>query len=222
MMLTRHLLVGGDPGAGDRVARPRPKDPPEPASAEPSATATPTPDADRPVPSETWSATSRPSPRGGPAPVNDVEPSKPPLRHGVLDSPEIRGATASVIVTGEGSWSGAAGRGAQGQVFTPTSSTDDREHREDHHDRRRSCAWWTRAGSVWTTRRPTTSRPSSPPSTSTTPGSGTCWGCAAASASRTGTGSCRPRASACGGCCPGCRPRTRRPGRPRSTPTSTS
>ena len=43
------------------------------------------------------------------------------LRDGVLDSPEIRGATATVIVTGEGSRSGAVGRGAQGQVFTPTS-----------------------------------------------------------------------------------------------------
>jgi CubicO group peptidase (beta-lactamase class C family) len=113
MLLARHLLAATlvlATGCSTTA-----EDPPEPVSAEPSATSTPTPS-----PVSDMVGDFPAFPRGG-LPQSTARALQAALRHGVLVRPEIRGATASVIVMGEGSWSGAVGRGARGQAFTPTS-----------------------------------------------------------------------------------------------------
>lgn len=91
--------------------------PPEQAGADAGASASATPSAS---PVSDMVGDFPPFPPGD-LPRSTARALQAALRHGVLRRPEIRGATASVIVTGEGSWSGAVGRGAHGQVFTPTS-----------------------------------------------------------------------------------------------------
>lgn len=93
------------------------EDPSEPAAARPPTTAAAAPTSS---PVSDMVGDFPAFPRGG-LPRPTARALQEALRHGVLVRPEVRGATASVIVMGEGSWSGAVGRGAQGQVFTPTS-----------------------------------------------------------------------------------------------------
>ncbi len=115
MKLTRHLLaVSLVLATGCSTTA---EGQPEPGAATPSATASPTPTSS-PVRDLVGDFPAFPP---GDLPRSTARALQAALRHGVLTRPEITGATASVIVTGEGSRSGAVGRGAQGQVFTPTS-----------------------------------------------------------------------------------------------------
>ena len=93
------------------------EEPPEPTAARPGATASATTTSS---PLSDMVGDFPTFPPGG-LPRSTALALQAVLRRGVSESSEIRGATASVVVMGVGSWSGAVGRAIRGQLLTPVS-----------------------------------------------------------------------------------------------------